>query len=118
MTDGTKATKNLTFRFNEEDFQVQLEVTLKDEKVVSVSDSTQAFINYLKELHLLSSSLETCKWLNSSKEISLSSFSNSKNSFRVRTKARRLGLTIILGESFQQRREASMRRAFQTGRCL
>ena len=117
-SEGTKTTKSLTFRFEEEDFKVQLEVTLKDGKVVSVSDSTQAFLNYLKELHFLPISLEICTWLNSSKEITLQFFSNPKNSFRIRTKAQKLGLKIILGASFQQRREASMRRAFQTGRCL
>lgn len=117
-SEGTKTTKNLTFRFEEEDFQVQLEVVLRDGKVVSVSDSTQAFLNYLKELHFLPNSLEICTWLNSSNDLTLQFLKNPKNSFRIRSKAQRLGLKIILGASFQQRRDDSMRRAFQTGRCL
>ena len=117
-TRETKATKSVTFRFEDEDFQVQLEVLLKDEKVVSVLDSTQLFFNYLKELNFVPNNVEINTWLNSSNNITLQLFSNSKNSFRIRKKAQILGLKIILGTAFQQRKEDSLKRALQTSRCL
>ena len=49
------STSAITFRFEDEDFKILLEVALNNGKVISVSDSTQAFFNYLPDLHLVSS---------------------------------------------------------------
>lgn len=112
------STKNVTFRFENEDFQVKLKTFSRNGEVVSVPDSTQKFFNYMKLLHLVAGSEEVISWLNSSKEITISTFSNSKNSLRVRKKARFLGLEVIPGITFQKRREISLQNSFQASSCF
>lgn len=118
MTEGqTKATL-ITFRFKEEIFQVQLETTFENGKVTSVSESTQKFFDYLKSLKLILETEDIYKWINSSENITLHFFSNSKNSYRVRKKAEILGLKIILWDYFIKKRAESLKKAFQTNSCL
>ena len=119
-SEGKKTTTTVTFRLEDEDFQVKLETTSENGKVVSVSDSTQKFFDYLKSLHLVSNTEDICTWLNNSENLTISIFpiSNSKYSFRIRKKAEILGLQIILGVSFQKRREAAFKKVLQTSSCL
>ena len=118
MATKETSTRNVAFRFENEDFQIQLETTSKDGKVVSVSDSTQKIFDYLKSLHLVPTSEEITSWLNSSNTITISIISGSKDSFKIRKKAMFFGLEVIPGVSFQKRREESLKKAFQTNRCF
>ena len=113
-TTATTATKSLAFRFDDDYFQVNLDVILKDGKVKSISEPTKKFLDYLKDLNFLEKDVNLTD-LCESEDLTLHYFSNQnnsfKNSFKIRTKAHKLGLKIILGESFKKRREASMKRA-------
>ena len=81
-SEGKKTTTTVTFQLEDEDFQVKLETTSENGKVVSVSDSTQKFFDYLKSLHLVSNTEDICTWLNNSENLTISIFpiSNSKYS--------------------------------------
>ena len=111
-------TKKVTFRFEDEDFQVKLKTFSRDGKVASVPDSTQKFFDYIKLLHLVAGSEEVISWLNSSKDITISTFYKSRNSLKVRKKARFLGLEVIPGITFQKRREEAIQNSFRTNSCF
>lgn len=102
------STSAITFRFEDEDFKILLEVALNNGKVISVSDSTQAFFNYLQDLHLVSSTENIYTWLDSSENVTLQFLSNFRNSYRIRKKAEILGLKVLPGMAFQKRRQDSL----------
>lgn len=102
------ATPMITFRFGDEDFKIIWEVVIENGKVVYVSNSTQLFFNYLQKLHLVSSTEEIFTWLNSSENITLEFF-NSRNSFKIRKKAHMLGLKVIPGVIFQERKDNALK---------
>ena len=112
MTLQKTQQKNVTFRHGDFDFDVQLEVELKNNKVVSVSDSTSKFFDSLKAFHIVSTNEDICTLLDSEK-VTFSLFSD-KNSFKVRKKAELLGLKIIPGENFEKKKSNSLKAAFHT----
>ena len=113
MTSEQKnATKKICFREGHDEFKVQLEVTLKNQKVVSVSDSTQKFFDYLKTLNLLSQTDDIIYLFNSSQEVHLTVFSSCNfTSFKIRKKAELLGLKILPGKGFEERKKQALERA-------
>lgn len=114
------STKKVTFRFENEDFQVRLKTFSRNGEVVSVPDSTQKFFDYIKLLHFVTSSEEVVSWLNSSKNLTIFIFSKYKNlhSLRIRKKASFLGLEVIPGITFQKRREEALQNSFRTNSCF
>ena len=118
-SEQQNATKNVCFRDGRDEFKVQLEVILKNQKVVAVSDSTQKFFNYLKTLNFLSHTEDSIHWLNSSKEVHLTLFSGCSHvSFKIRKKAELLGLKIVPGKGFEERKKESLQRANLEKSCI
>ena len=113
------ATKIISFRNNENDFQVQLKVVSKNGKVVSIPDSTETFFNFLKKISVVSPTTEIYSWLNSGEELSITLITSSNISSRkIRRQANILGLTIIPGQAFQKKKEADLERANQKTRSI
>lgn len=107
-----KITKNVTFRFDEEDFQVQLVFESENGKLIA-SSSSISFLDFLKSLNLVKPTEDTDTWLNTCDGATITCFSHHEYSFRVRKKASILSLKVIPGESFQRRRAEACKVAFQ-----
>lgn len=106
------ATKNVTFRSDEEDFQVQLIFELKNGKLVA-SPSSRSFLNFLKSSNLVDYSTDDDTWFNSCDDFTITFISPSTYSLKIRMKADILGLKVIPGKNFQEKRERDCKSAFQ-----
>lgn len=112
MASKELTTKNVTFRFDEEDFQVQLVFESENGKLIAATSSTR-FLNYLKSLKIVTPSADTDTWFNTCDGSTISCFSNPEFSFKIRKKASLCGLKVIPGESFKRKRAEACKVAFQ-----
>lgn len=120
MTAGQQyATKTVTFRHEGYDFDVQLEVESKDNKVISISDSTSKFFDYLKRIQIISPNRDIYEILNAESidHVTFGLFFKD-NFFKVRKKAELLGLKVIPGEKFEECKKESLRKANLENSCL
>ena len=105
MASKELTTKNVTFRFGEEDdFQVQLVFEPKNGKLVA-SSSSISFLKFLKSLHLVEPSANANTWFNTCDGLIITCFSNPEYSFKIRKKASMYELKVIPGEGFKRKRE-------------
>ena len=112
MASKELTTKNVTFRFDEEDFQVQLVFESENGKLIA-SSSSISFLDFLKSLNLVKPSADTDTWFNTCDGSTISCFSNPEFSFKIRKKASLCGLKVIPGESFKRKRAEACKVAFQ-----
>lgn len=110
-------TKNVTFRFNEEDFQVQLVFESEKGKLIASSSSIK-FLDFLKSLNIVTLSADTDTWFNNCNNLTISCSSNNKLSYKIRKKASLCGLKVIPGESFKRKRAEDCKVAFQRHQTL
>lgn len=104
MQQNEKTTKNVTFRFDGEDFQVQLVFEPKNNKLIASPESI-SFLDFLKSLNLVKHSTDADTWFETCDGLTIHCISHPEYSLKIRKKANRWGLTVIPGESFQERRE-------------
>ena len=112
MASKELTTKNVTFRFGEEDFQVQLVFESENGKLIP-SSSSISFLDFLKSLNLVKSSADTDTWFNTCDGATIICFSHPEFSFKIRKKASIYGLSVIPGKSFQRRKAEACKVAFQ-----
>ena len=113
MATKELTTKNVTFRFGgEDDFQVQLVFEPKNDKLVASSSSVR-FLNFLKSLRLVKASADASTWFSNCDGLTITCFSNSNCSFKIRKKASMLELKVIPGEGFKRKRENDCKVASQ-----
>lgn len=112
MQQNEKTTKNVTFRFDEGDFQVQLTFEPKNGKLIAPPSSI-SFLEFLKSLHLVEPSADANTWFNTCDGLTITCFSHPEYSFKIRKKADRLCLTVIPGKSFQEKRERDCKAGIQ-----
>lgn len=112
MQQNEKTTKNVAFRFDEGDFQVQLTFEPKDDKLIA-SPSSISFLDFLKSLNLVKRSTDADTWFKTCDGLTIACISHPEYSFNIRKKADRWGLKVIPGKSFQEKRERDCKAAFQ-----
>lgn len=112
----TNSTENVTFRFGEEDFQIQLNYT-STAFFPTFQTNSLKFFEFLKRLGLVDTTAEPWHWFYTDENLEFV-LPDRITSLKIRREATKLDLKIIPGEVFTKRREESLKRSKKEERAF